>query len=331
MPMRPIRLPSDLPPLTDMLVETFQYPDNPEWGIRQDEQEDIVRMVKSLRKLWPVIRILQVFSPPLRDLFRGFIWEDDGQIVGLVLAERHGSTDLWGVNAVGVLPKHRGKGIARQLFSRTLGDLRERGARQVTLGVIARNIPAYSLYTSLGFEHYEGIVEYETSLDVPPNVAPLPEGYTQEPVKESKIWRVRYELDKRINPPELTQYEPVIVDRYRPPRLLRPILPILRLLQRRERKPIRILRTGDCKTVAWARYDVPTRSGGVNSVRVALDPEHSQLADYLVTYHLDRAIARGPGRRVDFTIPDWMSAVISSAETHGFTRRVEYHMLGLML
>jgi ribosomal protein S18 acetylase RimI-like enzyme len=331
MPMRPMRLPGDLLPLTDMLVKTFQYPDHPEWGIREDEQQDILRMIKSLRRLWPLLRVLQLVSPTLRDLFRGFVWEEDGRIVGLVLCQRHGTTDLWEVGVVGVLPEYRGRGIARRLLTRSLEELRQRGAKQAGLGVIEKNVPAYSLYTSLGFEHYGGMVEFEISTTEAPEVPALPVGYAQEPLKRSKSWRVRYELDKRINPPELTRYEPVILGRYRPPLLMRPILPLLRLLQRREQKLIRLRRTSDGQVVALARYEVPKREGGVNSIRVVVDPEHPQLVDYLVTYHLKRAVARGPGRRVDLFVPDWMSHVLESAERHGFTRRIRYHSLGLTL
>ena len=329
MPMRPLRLPGDLLPLTDMLKETFQYPDHPEWGIREDEQEDILRTIKSLHRMWPILRVLQLFSPSLRDLMRGFIWEEDGRIVGLVLCQRHGTTALWEVGVVGVLPEYRKRGIARRLLTRSLQDLRERGAGQANLGVIDRNVPAYSLYTSLGFEHYGGVVEFETDASEPPEIPGLPAAYEAEPVKRSKSWRVRYDLDRRINPPELTRYEPVLLGRYRPPLLLRPIAPLMRWLLRRERKLVLLRRKGDGLVVALARYDVPKREGGVNSIRVALDPECPELADHLVAREVERAIARGPGRRIDFFIPDWMHHVIEAAQRHGFTQRVHYHSLGL--
>ena len=331
MPMRPLRLPGDLSVLVEVLPRTFQYPENPEWSIRQDEMKDIVRMIRSIRRLWPVIRVLQIFSPPLRDLFRGFVWEEEERIVGAVMTQRHGTTALWEVGLVGILPEYRRRGIARRLLTRSLEDLRERGAERANLGVIDRNVPAYSLYTSLGFEHYGGVVEFETETTESPEVPVLPEGYAEEPVKRSKSWRVRYELDGRINPPELTRYEPVVLGRYRPPLLLRPILPLLRVLQRRERKVIRLRRSRDGQVVALGRYDVPKREGGVNSIRVVLDPACPELADYLVEYHLERAIARGPGRRVDFFVPDWMGHVLEAAERFGFTRRVHYHSLGLLL
>jgi hypothetical protein len=197
--------------------------------------------------------------------------------------------------------------------------------------VIDRNVPAYSLYTSLGFEHYSGTVELELTPSCAPEIPRLPDGYAQELAKRSKLWRSRYELAERISPPELTQYEPVEIGRYRPPVVMRLIAPLMRLLQRREVKPVLVRRRANGQLVAWAAYDIPKRPGGVNSMRVRVDPEHPELADYLVTYHLERVAARGPGRRVDFLVPRWMTDVIESAERCGFTRRLEYHHLGLML
>ena len=331
MPMRAIRFPRDLLPMLDMLPGTFRYPDHPEWSLRSDEQEDIIRTIKSLRRLWPIIRVLQLFSPALRDIFRGFLWEEAGQIVGLVLSGRQGTTKTWEVNIVGVVPEYRGQGIARQLLTRSLDDLRERGADKVVLGVIDRNVPAYSLYTSVGFEPFTGMIEFETTRDELPQVPPLPDGYVVEPVRRSKSWRVRYELDKRINPPEMTRYQPVEVERYRPLLLLRPVLPLLRLLQRREMKILLVRGSPGGLPIALARYDVPKRAGGCDSIRVQLAPEHPQLADHLVAYHLERAIARGPGRRVDLMVPSWMPAVADAADRYGFERRVEYHYVGLTL
>jgi len=331
MPMRPLRLPGDLSVLVEVVPRAFQYPENPEWSLRQDELEDIVRTIRSVRRLWPIIRLLQLFSPSLRDLFRGFVWEEDGRIAGAVMTQREGTTSVWEVGLVGVLPEYRKRGIARRLLTRSLEDLRDRRAEKAGLGVIDRNVPAYSLYTSLGFEHYGGMIEFETETSELPDVPAVPSGYSAEPVKRSKSWRVRYELDQRINPPELTRYEPVLLGRYRPPLLLRPILPLLRLLERREQKLVGFRRVRDGQMIALARYDVPKRKGGVNSIRIVLDPECPELADHLVAYHLERAIARGPDRRTDFFVPDWMGHVVAAAERHGFTKRVHYHSLGLSL
>jgi len=331
MPLRPMRLPGDFAPVIDMVAETFQYPENPEWGIQADEHQDMVREVRVLQRVWPIFRVLQAVSPSLREVFGGFVWEDAGRIVGVVFYERQGTTKSWHINTVGVHPEYRRRGIARQLVTRVLEELRKREGVQATLGVIDRNVPAYSLYTSLGFEPYSSTVEFEATANGIPETPELPRGYVRERVKRSEDWRVQYELDKRISPPELTRYRPVVPGRYRTPALLRPFLPIRRLLQRREEKTLLIRQEMDDSPVAWGLYNVPKRPGGVCVMEIRLDPEHPQLADHLVVHHLERAAARAPDRRMTFRVPQWMPDLIEAAERYGFTRRVQYRYLGLTL
>ena len=140
MAMRPVRLPGDFLSLLDMLPRTFQYPENPEWSFREDEKEDIVQTIRTFRRLWPIIRLLQLFSPVLRDMFRGYVWEEGDEIAGVVLVQRQGTAASWYVGVVGVVPEHRGRGIARRLLKRSLDDLRRRGADKAYIDVIDRNV-----------------------------------------------------------------------------------------------------------------------------------------------------------------------------------------------
>ena len=55
------------------------------------------------------------------------------------------------VDNIAVLPAHRGRGIGRALTAALVGHARAGGA-YMTLEVRASNVPAVSLYASLGFE-----------------------------------------------------------------------------------------------------------------------------------------------------------------------------------
>jgi len=333
MPMRPLRLPQDFRPIGEMIPLTFQYPDHPEWGFREDERNEIARTIRTLRRLWPLLRFLGLFSSSLRDVYRGFVWEEDDRVVAVVLLSRDGTTAGWEIAVVGVLPEYRRRGLARTLLVRSIDYLRERKAEKATLGVIDRNVPAYSLYTSLGFDHYSGTMEYELtpSPSDAPAAQPLPAGYVTEPFKPAQGWRLRYELDRRIAPAELVVYEPVELARYRPPPLLRLLLPIVRWMQRSDRTAmvIREIRSGHL--VALATTSIPRKRNGVQSMRLRLDPAHGELADYLVAGQLRHFTAKGAEQRVELMLPRWMSVLASSAERHGFTKRLEYHHLGLTL
>ena len=56
MPIRDIQFPADLVPVGDIVVDTFQYPENPDWGVQADEQEDFAAMVKNLARIWPRVK-----------------------------------------------------------------------------------------------------------------------------------------------------------------------------------------------------------------------------------------------------------------------------------
>ena len=78
--------------------------------------------------------------------------------VGLVNAIEGFSTfacrPLVNVHDVVVLPSHRGRGIAVQLFAEVEAVARERGACKLTLEVLSGNSPARGLYRKLGFDDY---------------------------------------------------------------------------------------------------------------------------------------------------------------------------------
>lgn len=83
---------------------------------------------------------------------------DGGVPVGLVNAIEGFSTfacrTLINVHDVVVLPGHRGRGIAAQLFAEVETIARERGACKLTLEVLSGNRAARSLYDKLGFDDY---------------------------------------------------------------------------------------------------------------------------------------------------------------------------------
>jgi len=95
-----LKLPDDLLPTAEMTVETWQYPENPDWGRERDEQESLVESMliesmRNVRRIWPLIRVIQWLSPRMRDLLCGHVWCEDGQIVGFTNANGEGGTDTW--------------------------------------------------------------------------------------------------------------------------------------------------------------------------------------------------------------------------------------------
>jgi ribosomal protein S18 acetylase RimI-like enzyme len=78
--------------------------------------------------------------------------------VGLINAIEGFSTfacrPLVNIHDVVVLPAHRRRGIAAQMFAEVEAIARERGACKLTLEVLSGNLSARTLYEKLGFDDY---------------------------------------------------------------------------------------------------------------------------------------------------------------------------------
>ncbi|MFZ0107183.1 MAG: GNAT family N-acetyltransferase [Thiobacillus sp.] len=78
--------------------------------------------------------------------------------VGLINAIEGFSTfacrPLVNIHDVVVLPAHRRRGVAAQMFAEVEAIARERGACKLTLEVLSGNLSARTLYEKLGFDDY---------------------------------------------------------------------------------------------------------------------------------------------------------------------------------
>ncbi|MEM7126038.1 MAG: GNAT family N-acetyltransferase [Chloroflexota bacterium] len=347
MPIRPIQLPHDFLPLADAITASFQYPENEEWSIQPDEKADIVEQVRMMRRLWPLVKLLQRISPSLRDLITGYIWEEDEQIAGMVLLHRIGATENWIIGTVGVLPAYRRRGMARQLVEGGLKLIREKEGKKVILSVIDGNEPARSLYESVGFQQYSGTVEFELKPNEstgyktgyknegqwPLEEPTLPSGYRQAPLGRFE-WQPRYKLIKRIAPELVQTYEAIDEKRYRPTtarRLLGFLFAFIGSIQGKRQERFAIWTESDNQVVAVGKCSGSTRGDGFSDLDITLDANHDALAPYLVRYQLIQALRINPKHRVSLSVDQWMSSIVAAAEEAGFVRRQEDCSMGLTL
>jgi len=82
----------------------------------------------------------------------GLLWEDE--LAGFI-AHEGGKLVL---HALGV--KHRGRGLARHLWSAVCADLARQGAPELTSSISATNLAALNLYVSLGFRFRNSVDVY---------------------------------------------------------------------------------------------------------------------------------------------------------------------------
>lgn len=166
-----------------------------------------------------MLRNFGVFDVSMTDGATGFLWVEDGRIVGNAsLMRNRARSDTWVVGNVGTHPGFRGRGIATALVTTCMRYSAGRGATRVALEVSQSNAAAMRVYKRLGFgvtgrvTHYArpalGGAPLEAVYDAPGPLQPRPIGWRES----SRVWA----LSRRNIPIGLTHAEPFSPDDYRP-------------------------------------------------------------------------------------------------------------------
>ncbi len=104
---------------------------------------------------------IEVYKNEIKKNHYYIIAENDGKIIGIVTWLMHGlpKHQLAELDRIAVLPKYRGKGVARKLFNALIKDAKsfykknKSKLRKLYLLTHADNIRAHKFYEKLGFKH----------------------------------------------------------------------------------------------------------------------------------------------------------------------------------
>ena len=153
-----------------------------------------------------------VFPPGMA--LPGFIWEEDGLIVGNVSIMQSQEPGRYIIANVAVHPDWRRRGIARQLMQTALSHLVGRRAHTVMLQVKQHNQAAKELYLRLGFSEIGALTSWSGT---PPYIRNLPlyEGGPAIRSLRQREWRAAYALDIASMPADLNWPDPLRSDTYK--------------------------------------------------------------------------------------------------------------------
>jgi ribosomal protein S18 acetylase RimI-like enzyme len=133
------------------------------------------RMARDMRQVAQWGTVLWAAQSVL-PLFTGYVWVEDGELVGNVSLSRDKQPNTWLISNVAVLPEYRGRGIAGQLVDVAIDHVRRHAGRLITLQVRADNDVAIALYRHRGFVRFDTAHEMRLSsanwpllLGSPPN------------------------------------------------------------------------------------------------------------------------------------------------------------------
>jgi ribosomal protein S18 acetylase RimI-like enzyme len=284
--------------------------------------------LESARKVLPLLFFMERLSDTFRHTMDGFVCEEQGRIVALVNISRAGlNKKRWEIGNVATHPDHRGRGLARQLVKRAIEHAWEYGAEICVLDVRDDNQPAYNLYKSLGFLHYDSNIDLKLESLPAVQVMPLP-GYSLRPMKFSE-WQPRYELALRETPPAVQEFLPVNINDYR-------VLPIERIVQ-----PI-ALRLQKIDVFRWAVEKEGSLMGHLSltarrtpklthRLRLQVDPQHSrELTEPLLTLALEKFQAY-PRQNILTSVRKDDQLQRDQFKKYGFEEVFVLHRLGLKL
>lgn len=151
--VRPFDIGRDLRPVARLIAEAFadELDENGEAALRE---------LRILGHMSGLIRLLTRGTGELQDVFNGFVWIEDGKLVGNVTVQRANSNSgRWQIANVAVAPAYRGRGISRALMETAIDYIGEMGGSWAVLQVRANNPIARGLYERMGFENMGGTTE----------------------------------------------------------------------------------------------------------------------------------------------------------------------------
>lgn len=164
----------------------------------------IVRDMRQMALYGPLLPLVGMAVPS----FTGFVWVEDGKMVGNVtLTQENDTLGIWAMSNVAVLPEFRGRGIAGQLVDVAIEHVRRSRGTRIVLQVRACNQPALALYQHRGFTRFDTMHE----LDLTPQSRPVFVGRAATPLR-----RVRasdgdrlYQLAILSTPREVLHVRPI--------------------------------------------------------------------------------------------------------------------------
>jgi GNAT superfamily N-acetyltransferase len=177
--------------------------------------QQVLREMRLMSHLKPLLWWLMIASPDFREYHSGFVWVEEGQVVGsLHITRPRLYARQWLISNVAVRSSYRRQGIARTLMEAALDWAQEQGGEAVFLRVRRDNAAAWSLYESLGFEPL-----YDT-VDLRLTQVPVVEKVTAAEISlapyQSHHWRQVRELARESIPPDLHWLESARAAAFRP-------------------------------------------------------------------------------------------------------------------
>lgn len=146
----------------------------------------------------------------------GFIWEQDGRIIGNVTVLTTNTPGRYLVVNVAVHPNYRRQGIARALMQQVTNLVRSRHGNQIMLQVVHDNQAAIDLYHDLHYQTLGTMTAWYGAVSRLPLIDATLDHTPAPPIRSMRAheWRTLYQLDTQALPPNLNWPEQLAANYY---------------------------------------------------------------------------------------------------------------------
>lgn len=203
---RPINLKKDVPQVVELLEMAFG-----------ENMDSVGRRTLRRAHAYGQPSFLWRLNSRFNRLPPGYVWQEDGRIVGNVTLIATKTPGRHIIANVAVHPDYRRRGIARTLMQSVLKQVQARHGQVALLQVVKQNKPAISLYKSLGFVMAGNVVTWRSSTSRIREIEPTaPDQQTPDirPLERNR-WREAYRLDVAALRPDLNWPDPIPEDKYK--------------------------------------------------------------------------------------------------------------------
>lgn len=319
--IRAFDIQNDMDGMVDLIEIAFAG-DLARWGSNFREQ------MQMAQKVVPLLKFLRRVSSVFRHTFDGFVWENGRQMAAFVMVQKVGlSQTHWQIGNVATHPDYRRRGLARKLVTKAMDHAKTHGATMCTLEVRAVAEPAYNLYRSLGFLHYDSHTVLK--LDTLPTLKakPLP-GYRIRAMKFGE-WRARHTLVQRETPQEVQDFLPISEAEYRISPIERVITPLGLRFQRLD--VLRWAVEKDGEIVGTLLLAANRKPNLPHEIEIHVLPDHREaLAEPLLTLALE-TLQSYPREAARISVRTSYTAFISLLKQYQFVEIDVNHELGAKL
>ena len=288
---------------------------------------------EEFKSMLPFLRFIGIFSKNYKHTLDGFVVENENQEI-IASVNIGYSLYHWEVAMVATHPDYRRRGLARRLINEAINHAKSHGAKMCVLEVLDINEPAYKLYRSIGFTHYDSITRQKIEFNNIPDIKKidLPKDYDMIKAERSKkINQERYELDLRTTPQEVQLYHPVQRSKYFKPFLIRMIRPLAKAILKIKWNAWMVYK--DEELVGYLSLLPSKKEGSPHRIDMMIDSEHSKNITEPMVTHILSFIKDNMELKQNVLIEfrTFETDQLESTRKYGFIDVETMHLLGLKL